>query len=280
MLNVSEIEKILKQGSSLPAIVSDEHGKKYLMKFKGAGEGMKNSISEFIASSVAALIGLPVLKPVLIKLDECAVNKVKNDELYDLINWSKGINIAFEFLENAVSTDRSDKIFSVEDPLITLIYLYDCFLLNIDRNPSNNNLLIVNGKIIATDYGASYLINNLIRKDPDFHSEKIISQLRRNPFYSKNPDIGILMNRFKELDFNSLKKIIEDIPDEWFVFFDNTSGAIKDKLNSALYEKINDPDYIIRTINLIDKTELVSEDQLRLKRKENLKFFEDRFGKM
>ncbi|MEO8446780.1 MAG: HipA family kinase [bacterium] len=279
MLKVLAIESILKQGSSLPAIVTSESGKKYLLKFRGAGEGSLNSISEFIAASLGNHIGLPVLKPELLTLGNDTINKVKNDELYDLIKWSEGINIGFEFIEKAVSFESSDNL-KLDVEIKSLIYLYDLFLLNIDRNKGNSNVIISEGRIIATDYGSSFLIRYLINNETVVADARIIAELRRNPFYSIAPDPRLLTDRFKSVSEKILKSIVDDIPNNWIDAGLTSAVSIKKYLMENLNRLMNDPAHLSGVIRMVDQSVPVTDEERQLQRYKNLNLFKERFGKM
>ena len=50
----------LREGGSLPAIVEADDDGMYVLKFRGAGQGPKALIAEFVAGEIARALGLPV----------------------------------------------------------------------------------------------------------------------------------------------------------------------------------------------------------------------------
>ena len=50
----------LREGGSLPAIIEASDGFLYVLKFRGAGQGTKALIAEFIGGELARAIGLKV----------------------------------------------------------------------------------------------------------------------------------------------------------------------------------------------------------------------------
>ena len=50
----------LREGGSLPAIVEADNGFLYVLKFRGAGQGVKSLIAELIGGARARVMGLHV----------------------------------------------------------------------------------------------------------------------------------------------------------------------------------------------------------------------------
>ena len=50
----------LREGGSLPAIVDADDGFSYVLKFRGAGQGVKALVAELIGGELARLLGLKV----------------------------------------------------------------------------------------------------------------------------------------------------------------------------------------------------------------------------
>ena len=59
----------LREGGSLPAIVEADDDGMYVLKFRGAGQGPKALIAEFVAGESARALGLPVPEIVFVELD-------------------------------------------------------------------------------------------------------------------------------------------------------------------------------------------------------------------
>src|SRR6266699_183792 len=59
----------LREGGSLPAIVEADDGFLYVLKFRGAGQGVKALIAELIGGEIARALGLQVPEIVFVELD-------------------------------------------------------------------------------------------------------------------------------------------------------------------------------------------------------------------
>src|SRR4249920_1104333 len=59
----------LREGGSLPAIVEADDDGLYVLKFRGAGQGVKALIAELVAGELGRALGLPVPEIVFMELD-------------------------------------------------------------------------------------------------------------------------------------------------------------------------------------------------------------------
>jgi hypothetical protein len=77
------IVRAVRQGSSSPVIVETAAGR-FLVKLRGAAQGIPPLIAEIIVAELADPLGLPVPERVLVTLDETVPSDDGNDELGDL----------------------------------------------------------------------------------------------------------------------------------------------------------------------------------------------------
>ena len=59
-ITATEYVMPLREGGSLPAIVAGDDDGTYVVKFRGAGQGVRALIAELIAGEIARLLRLPV----------------------------------------------------------------------------------------------------------------------------------------------------------------------------------------------------------------------------
>src|SRR5690606_20754898 len=59
----------LREGGSMPAVVEGDDLGTYVLKFRGAGQGVRALLAEIIAGGIARALGLPVPEIVLAELD-------------------------------------------------------------------------------------------------------------------------------------------------------------------------------------------------------------------
>jgi hypothetical protein len=69
----------LREGGSLPAIVEADDGFMYVLKFRGAGQGVKSLIAELLGGEIARSLGLRVPEIVFASVDP-AFGRTEPDE--------------------------------------------------------------------------------------------------------------------------------------------------------------------------------------------------------
>jgi hypothetical protein len=94
-VNVTRYISPLREGGSLPAAEADDDFK-YVLKFKGAGHGVKALIAELIGGEIARALGMKMPELVL-NLDEAFGRTEADEEIQDL-RGSQGMNLALHFL--------------------------------------------------------------------------------------------------------------------------------------------------------------------------------------
>ncbi len=142
----------LREGGSLPGIVEADDDGRYVLKFRGAGQGPKALAAEIVGGELARGLGLPVPELVLIELDPALGNAEPDPEIQDLIAASAGINLGVDFLPGALPyapTQPPDADLAAE-----VVWL-DALITNVDRTPRNPNLLRWHGNLFLIDHGAA-----------------------------------------------------------------------------------------------------------------------------
>src|SRR6188768_3397480 len=104
-VNVTRYVTPLREGGSLPAIVEADDGFMYVLKFRGAGQGVKALIAELIGGEIARTLGLKVPEIVLANLDTAFGRTEPDEEIQDLLKASVGLNLALHYLSGAITYD-------------------------------------------------------------------------------------------------------------------------------------------------------------------------------
>src|SRR5213596_2331713 len=84
----------LREGGSLPAIVEADDLGTYVLKFRGAGQGIKVLIAELIADELGRALGLPIPDLAFAELDPRLGRSEGDPEIQALITASPGLNLA------------------------------------------------------------------------------------------------------------------------------------------------------------------------------------------
>jgi hypothetical protein len=146
----------LREGGSLPAIVQVDGGEQelYVMKFVGAGQGVKALVAEIIAGEIGRALGLPVPELALIRLDPALAPSEPNEEISDLLRASVGLNLGLRFLPQAF--DYNSLLQPPLDPdLASAIVWFDAYVTNVDRMARNTNILVRQKELWLIDHGAA-----------------------------------------------------------------------------------------------------------------------------
>ena len=143
----------LREGGSLPALAEADDGFGYVVKFRGAGHGTKALIAELIGGEVARALRLKVPELVMLDLDEDFGRTEGDEEIQDLLQASRGLNVGLHFLSGALTLDPV--VNQVDEHLASRIVWLDAFLTNVDRTVRNTNMLMWNREVWLIDHGAS-----------------------------------------------------------------------------------------------------------------------------
>src|ERR1700712_3380103 len=95
----------LREGGSLPAIVEADDGFMYVLKFRGAGQGVKALIAELVGGELARALGLMVPEIVFAQVDPAFGRTEPDEEIQDLLKKSAGLNLALHYLQGAFTFD-------------------------------------------------------------------------------------------------------------------------------------------------------------------------------
>lgn len=142
----------LREGGSLPAIAEADDNFLYAIKFRGAGQGVKALVAEFIGGEIARLLGLKVPEIVFARLDPGFGRTEPDEEIQDLLKASAGLNLGLHYLSGAITFDPAAD--TIDARTASLIVWLDAFLLNIDRTPRNTNMLMWQKELWLIDHGA------------------------------------------------------------------------------------------------------------------------------
>jgi len=157
-VNVTRYITPLREGGSLPALAEADDDFKYVLKFRGAGHGVKALIAELLGGEIARTLGLKVPELVFANLDEAFGRSEGDEEIQDLLKGSKGLNLALHFLSGALTFDPV--VTQVDENLASKIVWFDAYTTNIDRTVKNTNMLIWHKELWLIDHGATFYFHH------------------------------------------------------------------------------------------------------------------------
>lgn len=203
----------LREGGSLPALAEADDDFKYVLKFRGAGHGVKALIAEFLGGEIARLLKFKVPELVFANLDEAFGRTEGDEEIQDLLQASKGLNLGLHFLSGAINFDPA--VTEVDALTASRVVWLDAFITNVDRTFRNTNMLLWHKELWLIDHGAAFYFH---------HSWTNLEKHALSPFNIIKDHV--LLPRATELDLvngefiglltdDNLLEIVEGIPEEW-----------------------------------------------------------------
>ncbi|HWM94566.1 MAG TPA: HipA family kinase [Thermoanaerobaculia bacterium] len=206
----------LREGGSLPAIVEADDLGLYVLKFRGAGQGVRALVSELIAGEIGRELGLKIPELVLVDVDAALGRNEADWEIRELLKGSVGLNLALDYLPGSVMFDPAAKA-SVDEGIASRSVWFDAFVTNVDRTPRNPNLLYWHKTLYFIDHGASLYFH---------HNWQNVEEAARSRFPAIRDHVLLpwashirevdpdLRSRLHEAVF---ARILEQVPDDWLL---------------------------------------------------------------
>lgn len=142
----------LREGGSLPGLVEADDLGTYVMKFRGAGQGLKALVAEVVVGELARRLGIRVPDLRAITLDGVIARYEPDQEVQDLLNASVGLNLGIDYLPGSFGFASS---YSPDPVEAASILWLDAFVANVDRSWQNPNLLLWHRQLWCIDHGAA-----------------------------------------------------------------------------------------------------------------------------
>jgi hypothetical protein len=207
----------LREGGSLPGLVEADDDGLYVVKFRGAGQGPRALVAEWLAGELARAIGLPVPDLVGIDVDPSLGDAEPDEEIHDLVNASGGRNLGMDFLPGALSFNpAASTAAAVIDPEFAADVVWlDGLVTNPDRTAQNPNLLVWHGRPWLIDHGAALYIHHTWR-DPDEHARRPFDRIASHVLLPFAGSIAAADERNAgRIDDGLMTALVDAIPDAW-----------------------------------------------------------------
>jgi hypothetical protein len=244
-VNVTRYITPLREGGSLPALAEADDDFKYVLKFKGAGHGIKALIAELVGGQIAKALKLQLPELVFANLDEAFGRSEGDEEIQDLLQGSQGLNLALHFLSGAITFDPV--VTTVDAKLASQIVWLDAYITNVDRTFRNTNMLIWHKELWLIDHGACLYFH---------HSWNNWEQHAKSPFaLIKDHVLLPQASLLKEVDAEykalltpeMLEDIVNTIPQEWLQWedTDETPEALRNVYLQFLQTRLNNSEIFV-----------------------------------
>jgi len=204
----------LREGGSLPGLVEADDDGLYVVKFRGAGQGVKALVAEVIVGELARAVGLRTPELVLIEVSPELGKTEPDPEINELICVSAGINCGVDFLPGALDYNPA-RPGSTDPHEASEIVWFDAFTTNVDRTPRNPNLLVWHGQTWLIDHGAALY---------QHHADRDLVARARDPFPLIADHVLLpLATHLREADARLapllsdeiIRTVVDEVPDAW-----------------------------------------------------------------
>ena len=233
----------LREGGSLPGIVEADDDGTYVLKLRGAGQGLKVLVAEVIVGEIGRAIGLHVPEMRAVTLDARIAKYEADEEVQDLLTASVGLNLGVDFLPGSFGYDGSVPPSPQEAALVLWL---DAFTANIDRTWSNPNLLVWHGQTWTIDHGAAlYFHHSWPNRRPD--PAKFAGQpfdASRHVLLDVAADLAPLHDGLAALvGVELIDSVLAQVPDEWLESTDAMPDpeAIRKAYRLSLLARLDNP---------------------------------------
>ena len=206
----------LREGGSLPAIVEADDLGLYVLKFRGAGQGIRALVAELIAGEIGRELGLKVPELVLVEVDAALGRNEPDWEIRELLRGSVGLNLALDYLPGSVMFDPAagDK---VDADLASRAVWFDAFVTNVDRTPRNPNLLCWHKALYFIDHGAALYFHHNWQSVEEMALSRFAA-IRDHvllPWASGIAEVDPLLR--SRLGEELFERVLAEVPEDWLL---------------------------------------------------------------
>lgn len=214
-VNIIRYIQPFREGGSLPGLVDADDGFSYVIKFRGAGQGKKALVAEFIGGELARFLGLRVPEMVFAHLDVGFGRTEPDEEIQDLLKFSEGKNLGVHFLNGSITFDANVDTIGAEEA--SKIVWLDALLMNVDRTAKNTNMLVWHKELWMIDYGAALYFHHSWDNWEE-QIEKPFVQIKDHVLLKQASKVAKIDQEYKSLfTRENIVKVLSAIPDEWLI---------------------------------------------------------------
>ena len=205
----------LREGGSLPGLVEADDDGLYVVKFRGAGQGLRALVAEVIVGELARRLGQLVPELVEVELDPVLGAAEPDPEIQELIAGSAGSNLGVDYLPGSLPYTAGGP-YRPDARLAADIVWLDALTTNVDRTPRNPNMLIWHDRLWLIDHGAAlYLHHGGL--DPEAHAERPFPLIAEHVLL---PLAGSIVEAHERLapavDRALIAEVVALVPAGWF----------------------------------------------------------------
>jgi hypothetical protein len=204
----------LREGGSMPGLVEADDDGLYIVKFRGAGQGLKALVAEVIVGELARACGLRVPELAIVEIDPLLAAAEPDPEIQELVAASGGTNAGLDFLPGALPFSPAAPV-GVTPELAAEVVWLDALCANVDRTPRNPNMLIWHGDLWLIDHGAA-LYRHHAPTWPEGAAAARFPLIKDHvllPFAGSIAEAGERLT--PKLDAATVERITREVPADW-----------------------------------------------------------------
>jgi hypothetical protein len=279
VIRAIQFYKEVRAGSSLPVLVGGDDGNAYVVKLNGAGNGVLSHVVEWLSSKLGELMQIPVLQPVVISIGENFAEKAGDPETRELLERSAGINLGTPYLAEASAYNQRD-LPRLHGFLQQQIFLFDLFLLNVDRTDMNPNMIIHDGDLKCLDFSSAMEMRSMITGEP-YREHRLLKHLKRHPFYRDKLEAYGFIEQLRAIPDDSIRGIVDEIPAEWIKRWQTAKPDTesRDAIKEKLIQKKQHARTLLTRLDLLKVLKVETAEEYRLRTLENKKAFEQKYSR-
>ena len=205
----------LREGGSLPAIVGTEDDGLWVVKFRGAGQGVNVLVAEVVVGMLARAAGLPVPDLALIDLSAEFGRGERDQEIQELLRKSEGPNVGLRYLDGAFNFDPTAARDLVDPELAARIVWLDSLVTNPDRTHRNPNLLVCHRRPFLIDHGAALYVHHDWAGTDEARARTRFPLVRQHVLLARSaPLAGIDASMRAALPADTVAAVLALVPDD------------------------------------------------------------------
>jgi hypothetical protein len=222
---VLRVRARITRGSSSP-VLADTGAGTFVVKLRGAAQGVPPLIAEVVVAELGFALGLSVPECTPLELPRGVPSDDANDELRDLLIRSEGLCLGVRYLPGARDL-RPLEIQRIPASLAARVLWLDGLVMNLDRTPKNPNILFWNGQPWLIDHGAALTFHyDLAALSEDAARERfdlsghVLAGLATSA--SVDEELAAVLTR------EVLERALSRVPDDWL--FEAFPGEPRDRM--------------------------------------------------
>jgi len=209
----------------------------YVLKFRGAGQGTKALVADFIGGEIARAAGFKVPEIVFANLDEAFGRTEPDEEIQDLLRASEGLNLGLHYLSGAITFDPA--VTKPDAGFSSRVVWLDALLTNVDRTARNTNMLTWHNELWLIDHGASLYFHHAWQNWLE-QSERPFVQIKDHVLLSRASELEKADSQLKSLlSPGKIRAIVEGVPGTWLHSENETPSSMRQVYVDFLINRIN-----------------------------------------